>query len=764
MLTISYIAYTHAPAHTHTHTQFFSESSSSIDGTTFRFPSAPPYNTAKQQSQEAYPSTQAQVPLATPPHLTHHSTTQHTHLPASLAYELSTGRVLKRSPVRPNRRRVTSFSRELSKRPLEVLRRRPNQVYSRQPMLEKILAPKAVRSGQREEGAAKEEPTAPLSQPTKKRSCQMHLPTAAIEPPTDLPPGVRPHYQRSFTETVLGNLPGISPTHYSHHYHQQQSTDTRPSHNPVSRQQDEGSLTNQEEPAVLQPRVPSTIVMQLQQGDSAEQYKAPGLESRRSRYSHVLSPKHQLTAVPRSTVVYPFSEETSPILEIETRALLKRRESLSTGSAKEKKSQEESRKDGLSVEREHSDIQPSVSPDYMLVGAHFTDNNLVLVDKDGRIIHQLTDTEAESDANIIAHLSDLSEHSETDVHLEQQSTQVKCLDSNNSVSSDAESASKPGTGVKAPPPTAVEVSHEREEITEASNSLQVHVPEVNGERQESGAVLQEDSVTVAPSQREDKNDSKLVQDGTASNATKHLQDPAAVSTVIQEGDEPVIDTERSEVGSNSSVRQQEVALSLPDHKREEATCEQDRSQEQSRESVTPPNTEHKQNRKASTTECEEDKTISSSKETNGQTGSSDQMIPALEIASEVIHEKFEAETVQDSTTLNNGQQQHLVVSPTNNAHEESEYRSGKKIGQEVSNGELNVRKEVDTAVDLEQERAGSEQSDDTNQKVQNQEETLTANGELNKNTRDSVAETNVEVEEPLSLTTNQKSQDHPPDH
>ena len=42
---------------------------------------------------------------------------------------------------------------------------------------------------------------------------------------------------------------------------------------------------------------------------------------------------------------------------------------------------------------------PSASPDFMLMGAHFTDNRLVLTDKKGKIVHQLTETEF--DANML---------------------------------------------------------------------------------------------------------------------------------------------------------------------------------------------------------------------------------------------------------------------------------------------------------------------------------------------------------------------------
>ncbi len=486
-----------------------SESSSSIDGTTTRPPhfSAHHIHTTEKSQKASQP--RIPIPMASLPHstCTYLSTSSNAaHVPASLAYELSTRKVLKPEPVRP-RRRVSSFSRELSKRPIEALRRRSGQPYATgQEVLEKISIPKIIANEEIKEKFARESELTALKQSAKSHSHQMHLPTAEIEPPTDLPAaGVRPHYQPSLAADLMQGNP---PTHHQHEC----TVETRPSqvrfprpptstvHNvddhdenidfigpPTTTIEDGGAHG-------FQPRVPSTILLQLNT-HADEQYELhplSGFESRSRLSGHVMhSPRHQLLAPNSTVVVCPFSEEASPNHELETRGLLlKRRENALQSREGKSRPESQRQQNAASAEHDHPPRAPlpSVSPDYMLVGAHFADNNLVLVDKDGKIVHQLTDTEAESDANIIAHLSELNIHTQTSIHL-------PCMENLNLEEGQSTvEVSKPGTGMKAPPPTALEHgcdSGEGDEEEEKSAQALVHVPEIPQIEAESGDVRQE---------------------------------------------------------------------------------------------------------------------------------------------------------------------------------------------------------------------------------------------------------------------------------
>ena len=268
--------------------------------------------------------------------------------------------------------------------------------------MEKIHIPKTVRSQEREETPANKLLT---PQQVKKHPAQMHLPTATFEPPADMPPGIHPARYQSVVRAMRGDK-GNSPTHTA--AAKPQADQHRDDHGLAS-------LPTLEDVSPVQVRVPSTILLQLQQNfsEGQEERQFSSLESRRSKHGYRHTPKRQPTV--SSTSVYPFSEDVSPCHELETRALhLKSRESY---TSHEKISRNKYHQESLSVEQEHeyANLQPSVSPDYMLVGAHFTDNNLVLVDKEGKVIHQLTDTEAESDANIIANLSELTVYTQTSI-------------------------------------------------------------------------------------------------------------------------------------------------------------------------------------------------------------------------------------------------------------------------------------------------------------------------------------------------------------
>lgn len=273
--------------------------------------------------------------------------------------------------------------------------------------MEKIHIPKTVRSREREETPADKLPRALTPQQVRKHPFQMHLPTATLEPPTDIPPGVHPARYQLVVHHQQDDK-GNTPTH--HH-----SIDARPQVN--QHQHDHGfvSLPTEVDESPVQARVPSTILMQLQHdfSEGHEERQFSSLETRRSKHGYLHTPKHQPTV--SSALVYPFSEDVSPCHELETRPL--RLQSRQSYPSREKKPHKEYQWESVSLEQEHeyANLHPSVSPDYMLVGAHFTDNNLVLVDKESKVIHQLTDTEAESDANIIANLSELTVYTQTSI-------------------------------------------------------------------------------------------------------------------------------------------------------------------------------------------------------------------------------------------------------------------------------------------------------------------------------------------------------------
>ena len=97
---------------------------------------------------------------------------------------------------------------------------------------------------------------------------------------------------------------------------------------------------------------------------------------------------------------------------------------------------------------------PSVSPDYMLVGAHFSGDKLLILSNEGQVIHQLTDTE--SDANLA--YSETSMIHNFDVPL------LTC-------------AETPPTGSRAPPPTAAANVQRRVVAPDIKQAEQLHEDE-----------------------------------------------------------------------------------------------------------------------------------------------------------------------------------------------------------------------------------------------------------------------------------------------
>ena len=97
-----------------------------------------------------------------------------------------------------------------------------------------------------------------------------------------------------------------------------------------------------------------------------------------------------------------------------------------------------------------ANISCSTSPDFMLVGAHFAGDNLVLLDSEGQMIHHLTDTE--SDANV--------SRSEATMYGLSSETEVQGAPSIEQTSPSREEEEEEGgvgEGTRAPPPTAVQL-------------------------------------------------------------------------------------------------------------------------------------------------------------------------------------------------------------------------------------------------------------------------------------------------------------------
>ena len=407
--------------------------------------------------------------------------------------------------------------------------------------MDRIHVPKTVRNQARLEKCTEGHESGGPLQASKRQPCLMHLPTAEIDPPTDPPSGLQPHCQPPIAqECIQRDSPGNSPSHHRIIY-------TRPSHARFGRHQtvdieDNNNATNltdrdEDDIHVLRPRVPSTILMQLQEDSELKTQQAlmASLEGRKSARGQIHVPRHHVSLT-RNTAVCPFSEETSPNHELETRAMfLKRRERLY--SREKTPRQLEHRQASLIVDE--AQIRPSISPDYMLVGAHFSDNNLVLMDKDGRVIHQLTDTEAESDANIMAHLSEVNvnttrlargpEHKEI--------PQVESFDYSEDVSQTTADVSRLSTSTKAPPPTAMEVSmpSRTEEEEEEGRGLS-SVAEVEGEEVQIGAVDGQETV----------------------------DDPDAVTVYVPEINKSDEATDSNIVNGTSNVEVQETILSVAD--------------------------------------------------------------------------------------------------------------------------------------------------------------------------------------------------------
>lgn len=215
-------------------------------------------------------------------------------------YDLSTKKLSKTTKKPPSpKTRTTSFSRELSKRPFEVLQRKPSDSNRLQPLPENDTAIDG-----------------------KFKPSLIHL--ATIQPPM--------HTVRSTTKSLDILL-------------QRQSEENI-----------ELSEANPEEEQQISPR---RINLELSQEFIATNQDSRCISQKRSK-PRMLTPSLSL---PR-----PFSEDASTIT---TPKLLTPITELKGVDSRLR--------------------LPSASPDFMLMGAHFTDNRLVLTDKKGKIVHQLTD-------------------------------------------------------------------------------------------------------------------------------------------------------------------------------------------------------------------------------------------------------------------------------------------------------------------------------------------------------------------------------------
>ena len=119
--------------------------------------------------------------------------------------------------------------------------------------------------------------------------------------------------------------------------------------------------------------------------------KAKESHSPRPRRAHIVQvPRHHLPSSAHSYSQRPFSEEVSSVSP-EARVPQESPSAHHPALEQPQNNQEEN-------VPEHCPISTSVSPDYMLVGAHFSGDQLVLLDREEQVIHQLTDTE--SSANL----------------------------------------------------------------------------------------------------------------------------------------------------------------------------------------------------------------------------------------------------------------------------------------------------------------------------------------------------------------------------
>ena len=370
-----------------------------------------------------------------------------TNIPSSILYNLSSKKLQRTSkPVNrttsqssnaaTNRKKVTSFSRELSKRPLEVLRGRYSTKLEEEGLLKgtkqrSVLEGEGLLMGTKrravEEGEGlllqknkQNHRDPPLSKPTK--GTRTTLLATQIEPSIPQNPLPSGHLGARVLPSQSEASPQTVAKHCSTRY---------PYGNPVvPRVPQKASLSGEQvcrathmvdnmggdkqvellSEAVLQasPHVlPKVVTFQggitrgrggndthTQAKEIVKTEKAKESQSPHPRRVHIVQvPHHRLPSSARSHSQRPFSEEASSVTP-EAQEPPESPTMHQPALQQPQKNQEE-------TPVEHCPISASVSPDYMLVGAHFSGDQVVLLDSEGQVIHQLTDTV--SSANLAFH-------------------------------------------------------------------------------------------------------------------------------------------------------------------------------------------------------------------------------------------------------------------------------------------------------------------------------------------------------------------------
>lgn len=404
-------------SHAHTHTQIVHFSSIHVMYTAMFFLLSSSESSSHIEEKNShltttFPSQQESStadPTSPPPDS---ASSPSTRVPSSLIYDLSSKTVRQASDhtylVPPHQcklyhsttMKLTSFSRELAKQPLKVLKRQQHNAAK----VEKSQASKrdehwqemycSTASGTRQNVHS----TAPLST-TKPAALHHHLHPTRQHAKHHSPSNAR----NSFGNTVVLEIPYEDP--FTKGTTELQTNVIKRTH-------------------ALNPRIPpvdNTLVLQQPESHPDVHSLSPrmvtfqaGVVGKGELCSEALHSKDQLVdaklcgkvaQVCASTYHLPISsnrtlsEGTATLYSLDfgessqCRALSTTSQEIVHGSRTEP--------DGRVAQPETElQLRASASPDYMLVGAHFTGNHLVLMDSDGQVVHQLTDTESEG--NILA--------------------------------------------------------------------------------------------------------------------------------------------------------------------------------------------------------------------------------------------------------------------------------------------------------------------------------------------------------------------------
>ena len=305
------------------------------------------------------------------PHLPKSSIGGREHLPSSLIYNQSTNKISdtkQTTPIlnRSSKARITSFSRELSKRPLELLRKRSSDHKQLQPITEQDF----VLTG--EDG----EKTVRTLKPST-----VHLDT--IRPPT-------PNIGHGRHSLQLDSIQRQADPHSKH-----VSTTGSVGTPSLAKKHllgvgisDDIARTSSSQVTSAQHVTTKTVTLELDVRPSAS------LEIQDRSQSRDVTPKRVkpkgLVLTPSYNSPRPFSEETNATSVVTP----------ATGSSHSLQELPNINLPTDPVEHTNSQdkiesrVMSSVSPDFMLVGAHFAGDHLVLVDRGEPTVHQLTDTDS----------------------------------------------------------------------------------------------------------------------------------------------------------------------------------------------------------------------------------------------------------------------------------------------------------------------------------------------------------------------------------